>query len=56
LVIFFKSQMVTVIDDFTILVWCGAVQKVMKRRIRTCVLLNANIPAGAKQAAKKLLF
>jgi len=26
-VTFFKSQMVTVIDDFTSLVWCGAVQK-----------------------------
>jgi len=53
LVIFFKLQMVTVFDDFTILVWRGAVQKVMKRRIRTCVFLNADISAGAKQAAEK---
>ena len=53
LVIFFKSQMVTVIDGFTSSVWCGAVQKVMTKRIRTCVFLNADIPSGAKQAAEK---
>ena len=47
-VILFKSQMVTVIDDFTSLVWCGAVHKVKTRGIRICVFLNADFPAAAK--------
>jgi len=53
LVISFKLQMVTVTDDFTSLVWCGAVHKVKTRGIRICVFLNADFPAVAKHAAEK---
>jgi len=45
---FLKSQKVTLIDDFTSLVWCEEVQRVTTRRIRICVFLNADALAGAK--------
>jgi hypothetical protein len=48
LVIFFKVQVVAVIDDFTILVRCGAVQKALAEENPNKSLLNIDIPAGAE--------
>jgi hypothetical protein len=45
---FFKAQVVAAIDDFTILVKCGAVQEVVIEKIRTDVLLSTDPYAGAK--------
>ena len=48
MVIFLKPEVVTAMDDFTILVQRGAVPKAMSIPARESVLLSADILAGLK--------